>query len=48
MVTVTVVGERLEVVVFDDGHMEASRFSGDEGIVGGSDLVRQIIEENRE
>jgi hypothetical protein len=46
MVTVTLVGERLEIVVFGDGHMEVSRFLGDEGVVGGAELVREIIEEN--
>lgn len=48
MVTVTVVGERIEVDVFDDGHMEVSRFTGDEAVVGGRDLVLKLIEDNRE
>jgi hypothetical protein len=32
LVTVTVPGERLEIDVFDDGHIEYSRFTGDEGV----------------
>ncbi len=48
MVTVTLVGERLEIDVFEDGHMEVSRFSGNEGVVGDEELVRALIEENRD
>jgi len=47
LVTLTLVGERVEVDVFDDGHMEVSRFRGDESIVGGEELVRRLIDENR-
>ena len=32
MLTVTIVGERLEVDVFEDGHIEFSRFKGDESV----------------
>jgi hypothetical protein len=46
MVTLTVVGERIEIDVFDDGHMEGSRFRGSEEIVGDDELVREIIAEN--
>lgn len=42
-VTLTLVGERVEVDVFDDGHMEVSRFKGSEDVLGGEDLVRQIL-----
>ncbi|HOY57960.1 MAG TPA: hypothetical protein PK640_07465 [Verrucomicrobiota bacterium] len=48
LVTITLVGERVEVDVFDDGHMEVSRFPGSEAIVGGEDLVGDIIEKNRD
>ena len=48
LVTLTFVGERVEVDVFDDGHMEVSRFKGNEDILGGSELVKKLIEENRE
>jgi hypothetical protein len=43
LVTITLVGERLEVDVFDDGHMEVSRFKGDETIVGDCELVYSLI-----
>jgi hypothetical protein len=43
-VMVTVVGERLEVDVFEDGHMEYSRFAGNEGVAENSDSIEQILE----
>jgi hypothetical protein len=43
LVTMTLVGERVEVDVFDDGHMEVSRFLGTEDILGGQELVAQLI-----
>jgi hypothetical protein len=46
LVTLTLVGERIEVDVFDDGHMEVSRFPGSEDVVGGEELVRTIIAQN--
>jgi hypothetical protein len=48
LVTLTLVGERVEVDVFEDGHMEVSRFPGSEAIVGDEELVRQLIRENRD
>ena len=48
LVTLTLIGERVEIDVFEDGHMEVSRFTGNEGVVAGADLVKQIIAENRE
>lgn len=48
LVSLTLVGERVEVDVFEDGHMEVSRFPGNENIVGGEQLVRELIEKNRE
>jgi hypothetical protein len=48
LVTLTLAGERVEIDVFEDGHMEVSRFKGSEDIVGGAELVQQIITENRE
>ena len=48
LVTLTLVGERVEVDVFDDGHMEVSRFPGSENIVGGAELVDRLIDENRD
>lgn len=48
LVSLTLVGERVEVDVFEDGHMEVSRFLGNENIVGGEQLVRDLIDNNRE
>jgi len=48
LVTMTLVGERVEVDVFADGQMEVSRFPGSEDIVGGAELVERLIEENRD
>jgi hypothetical protein len=45
LVTMTLVGERVEVDVFEDGHMEVSRFKGDESIVAGAGLVYELIRE---
>lgn len=43
MVTVTFVGERTEIDVFEDGHMEVSRFMGTEDVLGGAELIAQLI-----
>lgn len=43
MVTLALVGERVEVDVFEDGHMEVSRFRGDESVEGGEALVHQLL-----
>lgn len=48
LVSLTLVGERVEVDVFDDGHMEVSRFSGHEDVVGGQELISELINKNRE
>lgn len=48
MVTLTLVGERVEADVFDDGHMEVSRFPGSEDVGGGQELVDEIIARNRD
>lgn len=37
--------QRAESDVFDDGHMEVSRFRGNEDVVGGEDLVKSLIAE---
>lgn len=47
LVTLTLVGERVEIDVFDDGHFEVSRFQGNEAIEGGSELVDAIVQENQ-
>ena len=43
LVTLTLVGERVEVDVFADGHMEVNRFRGEEAMEGGEALVGQIL-----
>ena len=48
LVSLTLVGERVEVDIFEDGHMEVSRFKGDESIVGGAELVQELISANAE
>jgi hypothetical protein len=47
-VNVTVVGERIEVDVFEDGHMEVSRFRGSEAVVGDVTLIQTLIADNRD
>ena len=46
LITLTLVGERVEIDVFADGQMQVSRFKGNEDIVGDWDLVQEIIEMN--
>jgi hypothetical protein len=43
LVTLTLVGERVEIDVFEDGHMEVCRFTGSEDIVGGAEVVEKLI-----
>lgn len=44
LVTATLVGSRIEIDVFDDGHMEVAVFEGTEAIVGGRELVSRLLE----
>ena len=48
MITATFVGERTEIDVFEDGHIEVSRFLGTEDVLGGAELVTRLLENNRE
>jgi hypothetical protein len=48
LVSVTFVGERTEIDVFEDGHMEVSRFLGTEDVLGGAERVWQIIRNNEQ
>jgi hypothetical protein len=41
--SVTMVGERMEIDIFEDDHLEISRFRGDESIEGGKDLLLQLL-----
>ena len=47
-VSLTSVGERVEIDVFADGYMEASRFVGNEDIVGDEEWVANYIREQIE
>jgi hypothetical protein len=46
MIAVTAVGERLEIDVFEDGHVEFSRFRGDEGVESDAGPLDQIIRQH--
>lgn len=46
MATITLVGERLEAVVFGDGQVYLSRFKGTEAAEGGIDLLRRLVRQN--
>jgi hypothetical protein len=46
LVTIAFVGERVEIDVFNDGHMEVSRFLGTEDVLGGEELVNDLIEKH--
>ena len=44
LVTLTLMGERVELDVYADGHMDVSRFKGTEDIVGGEELIMSLID----
>ncbi len=46
--TVTFVGERVEIEVFDDDHIEIARFRGNEAIEGGMELLRELVKRETE
>jgi hypothetical protein len=39
----TIVGERIEIEIFEDDHLEISRFRGDESVEGGMALLLKIV-----
>ncbi len=41
---VTLVGQRIEIDVFEDNHVEISRFFGDESVEGGAELLKLLLE----
>jgi hypothetical protein len=41
--SVTLVGERVEIDVFEDNHLEISRFFGDEKVEGGMELLLNTL-----
>lgn len=45
---VTVVGARCEIEVESDGTVTSSIFKGNEDVMEGIDLVRKLIEENKD
>jgi hypothetical protein len=40
---VTKVGQRIEIEIFEDDHIEISRFFGDEKVEGGAELLKQLL-----
>ncbi len=40
---VTLVGERVEIDIFEDDHLEISRFRGDESVEGGKEIFEEIL-----
>jgi hypothetical protein len=41
--SVTMVGQRIEIDVFEDDHVEISRFCGNEAVEGGEELLKKIL-----
>ena len=41
--SVTMVGQRVEIDIFEDNHLEISRFFGDEKVEVGSELLEQLL-----
>jgi hypothetical protein len=41
--SVTMVGQRVEIDIFEDDHVEISRFFGDERVEGGIELLVQLL-----
>jgi hypothetical protein len=41
--SITMVGERVEIDIFEDNHLEISRFRGDESIEGGKELLSDLL-----
>ena len=48
MVTIWLVGERIEISVFEDAHIEYSRFTGDESLESGSKAVANLYQRLRD
>lgn len=46
--TVSFVGERVEIEIFEDDHIEIARFRGDESIEGGMELLQELIKRETE
>jgi hypothetical protein len=46
MITATVVGERIEIDVFEDGHIEYSRFRGGEDVESDVEALIALLDEH--
>jgi hypothetical protein len=46
MITATLVGERIEIDVFEDGHIEYSRFCGNEDAEDNIPLLEALLRES--
>lgn len=46
MITATLVGQRIEIDVFEDGHIEYSRFSGNEDVEDDVPLLEALLREH--
>ena len=45
MITATLVGERIEIDVFEDGHVEYSRFRGNEDVEDDIPILETLLRE---
>lgn len=43
LVSLTLPGKRIEIDVFNDGRLEMSQFSGDEGVIDDTDEIFRIV-----
>ncbi|MBN8941222.1 MAG: hypothetical protein J0H01_17080 [Rhizobiales bacterium] len=43
LITVTVVGERIEIDVFEDGHVEFARFAGNEAVADDLSALEALL-----
>lgn len=41
--TVTMVGQRVEIDVFEDNHIEVSQFFGNESVESGSESLKKLL-----
>jgi hypothetical protein len=48
LITATLVGERIEIDVFEDGHVEYSRFRGNEDVEDDVPLLEALLREHGE
>ena len=46
--SVSLVGERVEIDIFEDDHLEISRFRGDESVEGGKNLLLHLLQKWRD